>query len=523
MKIRTATAAFAGLALAGLLVSPAVACAQSALALPLAAADTQNDLAVAVGKSVLIDTTRPIARVAVGLGEVAEARVISPIEVMINGKTAGETSLILWDRQGGRQFFNIRVRAANGAAENTLEAVRRELRTELPNQPLTVSAENGIVYLRGTVKDLTAATRAAQIAAMAGKVVNLLNVELPPSDPQILLKVRFASVDRSKANQMGINLFNLGLGNVLGGISTGQFSPPSISSGTSSTGMTGGKGTATVTDQGNFMAYFPGLNAGVTIKNLEQKGVVQVLAEPNLVATNGKQASFLAGGEYPYPVVQPGSSGSGASVSIEFKEYGIRLNFLPIITPRGSVRLQVAPEVSSLDTTNSVEVSGFNVPAISTRKVRTEVELKPGESFIIGGLLDNRETETLEKIPFIGDIPVLGKFFQSMSRTRTNTELIVVVTPELVKPIESASAVPNLKYPREFLPPNSNAALHTPDPQAAAQPAPVTIPVEKLIESMRPEPNMVIEAGKGGFGAASTTGSSTTSTVIPPQSTVPSP
>lgn len=511
--------AFAFSILAGCLASLQ---AQAPLATPVAATDAENDLAVAVGKSVLIDTSRPIARVAVGLGDVAEARVISPVEVMINGKAIGETSLILWDRQGGRQFFNVRVRAATSAAETALEAVRHELRTEFPGQPLTVSAENGTVYLRGTVKDLTAAQRAAQIAGLAGKVVNLLNVEVPPSDPQILLKVRFASVDRSKANQMGINLFNLGLGNVLGGISTGQFSPPTVASGSTSTGMSSSVGTATTSDQGNFMAYFPGLNAGAIIKNMEQKGVVEVLAEPNLVATNGKQASFLAGGEYPYPVVQPGSSGSGASVSIEFKEYGIRLNFLPVITPRGSVRLQVAPEVSSLDTTNSIEISGFDVPAISTRKVRTEVELKPGESFIIGGLLDNRETETLQKIPYIGDIPVLGKFFQSMSRSRTNTELIVVVTPELVKPIEAADGEPNLKFPKDFLPANTKGEMHTPNAQAAA-PAPASIPVERLLESMKPEPTMVIEGGKGGFGSASSMSNSTTTTVTAPQAAVPSP
>jgi pilus assembly protein CpaC len=523
MRARTRSAFWGwSLAAALVLISLPPLYGQAVLAKPVAAADMQNDLAVTVGKSVLIDTSRPIARVAVGLGEVAEARVISPIEVMINGKTVGETSLILWDRQGGRQFFNVRVRAASGAAETTLEAVRRELRTELPTQPLTVTAENGIVYLRGTVKDLTAASRAVQISAMAGKVINLLNVELPPAEPQILLKVRFASVDRSKANQLGINLFNLGLGNVLGGISTGQFSPPTVASGSTTGGMAGSIGTATVPNQGNFMAYFPGLNAGATITDLEQKGVVEVLAEPNLVATNGKQASFLAGGEYPYPVVQPGSSGSGASVSIEFKEYGIRLNFLPVITPRGSLRLQVAPEVSSLDTTNSVEISGFDVPAISTRKVRTEVELKPGESFIIGGLLDNRETEVLQKIPFIGDIPVLGKFFQSMSRNRTNTELIVVVTPELVKPIESTEAQPNLKFPRSFLPQDANTVLHTPDQKTTAQPAPATIPVEKLMESMKPEPSMVIEGGKGGFGSASSMSSSTTTSTAP-QAVAPGP
>ncbi len=172
------------------------------------------------------------------------------------------------------------------------------------------------------------------------------------------------------------------------------------------------------------------MNLGATIQALEAKGLVEVLAEPNVLAQNGKQASFLAGGEYPYPVVQGSSvAGSGSSVTIQFKEYGVRLNFIPTITPRGTIRLQVAPEVSSLDFTNAVTVSGFQIPAIAVRKVKTEVELGEGQSFAIGGLLDNRETETFQKIPFLSSIPILGKFFQSISKNKNNTELIVIVTP----------------------------------------------------------------------------------------------
>jgi pilus assembly protein CpaC len=265
------------------------------------------------------------------------------------------------------------------------------------------------------------------------------------------------------------------------------------------------------------------LNGGASIQALQTTGVMQILAEPNLLATNGKQASFLAGGEYPYPVVQGGSGGSGSSVSIEFKEYGVRLNFLPTITPRGTIRLQVAPEVSSLDFTNAVEVSGFDVPAITTRKVRTEVELSAGESFVIGGLLDNRETQTFEKLPFLGDIPVLGKFFQSISKSRTNTELIVVVTPELVTPIAPGAPVPALNYPEKFLPTNTAGAMHTPVTSTAAASAAIptaraVIPVEKLIDSMKPETPLVIEGARGGFGTASST---TTTSATAAQSTAP--
>jgi pilus assembly protein CpaC len=172
-----------------------------------------------------------------------------------------------------------------------------------------------------------------------------------------------------------------------------------------------------------------------------------------------------------------------------FKEFGVRLNFIPTITPRGTIHLQVAPEVSSLDFTNAVQFDGYQIPAISIRKVKTEIELSEGQSFAIGGLLDNRETQTLQKIPFISSVPILGKLFQSISRTKSNTELIVIVTPELVQPIPAGAPLPKLNYPEPFLPTNSNIPMHTPDDKSSAhvsQPAPATMPVERLIESMKP-------------------------------------
>lgn len=475
--------------------------------------DSPNELLVSVGKTVLVDCALPVARVAVGLGDYAEATAISPTEIMVNGKAAGETSLIIWDTRGGRQFFNLIVHGSELLSHEHLDAIRRELKAELPGQTLKVSSDNGTIFLRGTVKDLNASGRAVQIASTAGKVVNLLNVEVPAADPQILLKVRFASVDRSKSKQLGINLFSLGLGNTVGGITTGQFTPPIVSgsSGSGNNGVSTSGYMATFTNELNFLAFFPGLGGGADIQALESKGVVEVLAEPNVMAANGKQASFLAGGEYPYPVVQGGSGGSGSSVSLMFKEYGVRLNFIPTITPRGTIRLQVAPEVSSLDFTNAIQVSGFDVPAIATRKVNTEVELSDGETFILGGLLDNRETETFQKIPFIGDVPILGKFFQSISRKKTNTELIVIVTPEIVAPIEAGGTKPGLKYPENFLAPNSDIPMNNPDAKTAANklaPPPATIPVEKLIQSLKPETPLVIESAREGFGSASTAAAS---------------
>jgi pilus assembly protein CpaC len=463
--------------------------------------DSSNELSVAVGKTVLVDTARPISRIAIGLDDVAHVDAVSPTEVMVNGKAPGETSLIIWDRSGGRQFFNVTVRASTGVSNDNLDAIRRELRTELPDQSLKLNTENGVIFLRGTVKTLGDSDRAVKIASTGGKVVNLLNVVMPLADPQILLKVKFASVDLSKEQQLGINVFSTGFGNVIGAATTGQFSPPGIT-----LPVAGGGSTAAISNQLNLFAFLPGLNVGATLQALQQKNIVEVLAEPNVLALNGKEASFLAGGEYPYPTVQGTASGGAGAVTISFKEYGVRLNFIATVTPRGTVRLQVAPEVSSLDFTNAIEISGFDVPAINTRKIKTEVELGDGQSFGIGGLLDNRDTETFQKIPFLGDIPILGKFFQSEQKTKTKTELIVIVTPEIVAPVDNAADLPTPKYPGKFLPPNSGVPMNTPDAKNAANtmpPPPASLTVEKLLDSMKPETPLVVESSSGTFGAAS--------------------
>jgi pilus assembly protein CpaC len=490
----------------------ALAQAPPAGAQPTAATsqDSTNDLSLAVGKSVVLDLARPVVRIVVGLGGFAEAQAVSPTQILLSGKAPGETSLIIWDQSGGRQFFNVTVRQSSFASEDALDGIRRELRAELPGQNVRVSQDNGVIFLRGTVSNLNNSDRAVMIASTAGKVVNLLNVNVPAPEPQILLKVKFASIDRTKEKQLGINLFSTGAANTIGSVTTGQFTP------TTPAGIAPGT-VGTVTPL-NIFAFYPGIGLGVTIQALEQKGLAEVLAEPNVLAKNGHQASFLAGGEYPYPVAQTGTSGGGsAPITIQYKQYGVLLAFLPTITNRGTIRLQVAPEVSALDYANSVNIGGAQVPALTIRRVKTEVELADGQSFIIGGLLDNRETDNFSKIPFIGDVPILGKFFQSMQRTKTNTELIVIVTPEIVNPIEAGAPVPELKYPVGFLPPNSPIPMHTPDqkaPGSAPPPPPATIPVEKLIESMKPETPLVPDNGLSVGGGS---GGGTANTQVAPQ------
>ena len=470
--------------------------------------DTANDLIVGVGKSVLVDSIRPVERIALGSSDLAEATAVSPSEVMLNGKAPGETSLIIWQAGGGRQFFNVKVHPSQAVANDRLDGLRRELRTEFPGQPIRATSEGGVIFLRGNVKDLESSDRAVQIASTAGKVVNLLYVTVPTADPQIMLKVRFASLDRTLSNQLGINIFSTGAANTIGSVTTGQFSPPTLSNNGNSQSATAPFNLSNLL---NLFIFRPDIDLGATIQALENNGVLQVLAEPNVLTANGKQGSFLAGGQFPYPVVQGVTGGTGAgAVTIQFKEFGVRLDFIPTITPRGTIHLQVAPEVSSLDFANGVTISGFTVPAINTRKVQTEVELGEGQSFAIGGLLDQRDNKTMMKIPFLGDVPVLGKFFQSVSKTKTNTELIVIVTPEIVSPLPAGAPLPELKYPDAFLPIASGIPMTTPQPPGPKQAAvaPAAVPVGDLVRSMQPERPLVINSTSPGAIYSSPQGSS---------------
>jgi pilus assembly protein CpaC len=183
---------------------------------------------------------------------------------------------------------------------------------------------------------------------------------------------------------------------------------------------------------------------------LEAKNLVQVLAEPNLMTISGKTASFLAGGEFPYPTLQGGAGGVG-QITVQFREFGIRVQFLPTVTSRGTIRLIVTPEVSSLDVANGLTVQGYTVPGLDIRRVQTEVELVNGQSFVIAGLMDNRLTETIDRIPGLASIPLLGKLFQSRSVNRSNSELLVLVTPEIVDPAKQGLEPPKLTFPKDFL------------------------------------------------------------------------
>lgn len=443
-----------------------------------APATASRDLTVTQGKSVLVDSPVTIERISVADGNVAEAIVISPNEIQVNGLAPGETSMIVWQMGGNRLFFDLTVQRN----ESRVDAIRRELAREMGMDAVTIDREANDIFLRGDVPDLTTAQRAVTIASTLGNVVNLLKVEVPGTDAQILLKVRFADVDRSTADQLGINLFSTGATNTTGAISTGQFQPPRVGGSLSENSTTSSR--ITLQNALNVFLFRPDIDLGATIAALRSQNLLQILAEPNVLALNGHTASFLAGGEFPYPTLQGGGGGLGA-VTIQFREFGVRITFTPTLTPRGTIRLNVTPEVSALDYANGLVFQGFTIPGLSTRRVATDIELEDGQSFAIGGLLDNRDTETFNRIPGLSSIPFFGKLFRSRQINRSNAELLVLVTPELVRPIPADQPLPDLNRPGEFLPPNtSSTPPRTPGvdqtgPVPLSNP-PGTIPVEEL-------------------------------------------
>ena len=425
---------------------------------------------VTVGKSLLMDSPLPIERLSVADGNLADAVAIGPKEVLINGKTPGETSLIVWQKGGSRLIYDLVVRIS----PVRLDAVRQQLAREYPDEDINVTFDNDTIFVRGTVKDVVAAARVIAIATTLGKPVDLLRVEVPPSEAQILVKVRFANVDRSATLNLETDF------------ASGAFNQ-TTAAGVGSPISTNGGQTVTLANAVNFFLFRKDINLAAALQLLANKSQLEMLAEPTVPAINGKQAFFTAGGEFPFPMIQPGAA--GAVVTLSWREYGVRLNFLPIVTPRGTIRLQVQPEVSSLDYTHAVTLQGFTIPALTTRRVQTEIELESGQSFVIAGLIDNQTSESLSKVPGIGDIPILGKLFQSKNVTRNNSELLVIVTPEIVRPIPAEQPVPELKFVKPFLPPNTEGPLGHPGMDKTG-PVPVnppskTIPIEQLLQQQR--------------------------------------
>jgi pilus assembly protein CpaC len=402
--------------------------------IPAAAQGEGQALHIFVGKSVLINLQTPITRILSSNPAVIDTLATSPTQVVVEGKAAGSSSLILWDTGGHSQILDVTV-------DVNIARLRTAIEQTYPNEQITVQSDGAHLILTGTVSDGKIADEVGKMAAAySAGVVNSLTVA-PVHEQQVLLEVKFAEVDRTKLQQLGFNFFSTGAANTIGSVSTQQFGPPSLQSIPGSSGSTGTVSTTLqISDILNIFAFRPDLNLGATIKDLESKSVLQILAEPNLLSLNGQKASFLAGGEFPVPVVQGGQN--LGVVTIQFRPFGVQLDFTAYIGKNNVMRLHVRPEVSTLDFSNAVIISGFTVPAFSTRRAETDIELKDGQSFGIAGLLDNRAQVQFSKIPGIGDIPILGNFFRSRSVSRSNSELVVLVTPHVVDPIKMNNPPP---------------------------------------------------------------------------------
>jgi pilus assembly protein CpaC len=392
-------------------------------------------LRVMVDKSLLINTTERLKRISVTDPNVAYATVISPTQILVHGKTPGEVSLLIWDELERSRSFDLRV-------DVDVSACAEEEHRVFPDERITVTPSRSAIVLSGHVSTEDVSKRAGLLAdAYSKNVVNVLTFG-PVGAQEVLLQVKFVEVDRTALTQFGLNLFSTGAGNTIGTLTTGQFGgfgPQQIQS--------GAPPTQSINNPLNLFFFRPDINLGATIEALQSKNVLQILAEPNLIALNGKEASFLAGGQFPFPIVQPGAGFT--TVTIAFKEFGVKLVFTPLITPNGNIHLKVAPEVSALDFSNALTVNGTTIPALSTRKAETEFELQDGQSFVIAGLIDNRVTDIYNKVPGLGDIPILGQFFRSKSLQKSNSELMVLCTVRRISPETTSPAVP--QAPKPFL------------------------------------------------------------------------
>jgi len=413
--------------------------AQAQLAQPSLAPETQS-VHIQVGRSIVLNTQSRLRRIVVSNPNVLDTVTVSTTQVVVTAKMPGSSSLVLWDEGSNARILDV-------YADIDVSGLRDGIRSAYPNESVQIDVEQGRVLASGKVSSKASADNVLKMASVYSKdVVDSMTI-VPRHEKQIMLRVQFAEVDRIKLDQFGINLLSTGAANTPGTISTGQFGPPSLGTTGSITGVIGASVTGTSTslstnDLLNIFLFRPDLNLGATIRDLQQKNVAQILAEPNLMVRSGESAKFLAGGEFPFPVVQGGTT-SGVAVTIQFRPYGVKLEFTGTIEG-DIIRLKVSPEVSTLDYTNAITLSGFTVPAISTRRADTEIELRNGQSFGIAGLLDRRTTAQLSKVPGIGDIPILGALFRSRSISKTNTELLVLVTPVIVDPLAENVAVPPL-------------------------------------------------------------------------------
>jgi pilus assembly protein CpaC len=382
---------------------------------------------VLVGQSRVINFDKPVGRFSVSNPEIAEAVLVTPDQVLVNGKAFGQVNFIAWEQSGGEYLvFDVYVRT-------NLSLIDSQIRALFPKDDIRLSQANGSVVISGSVTDLQTAAQVDSVVQAAGfKTVNMLASPVK-NMAQVQLQVRVAEVNRTKMKDYSTSFTTVPPGGTGGYINSGN--------GPSQLGDTTTSPTSLIMDSIispalNLFIFNRTINTAAMLRALRTQGAFRELAEPNLIAMDGQQASFLAGGEFPVPVVQGGgATGSGLAMTVVFKEYGVRLNFKPTIIDEDHIRLELEPEVSTIDFANGVKFNGFVIPGLKTRRAKTGVELRDGQSFALAGLLDNSETKTFSHIPVVSEIPVIGNLFKSKSFQKSETELMFIVTATLVKPV----------------------------------------------------------------------------------------
>ncbi len=427
------------------------------ISMGLARAQGAEALNLKVGQSVVIDYPSDIRQVDFSNPEILDGNAVTTREIVLHGKGLGTTTMIVWSKTGQRTFYNITV-------DTNVDPLKRLLRESFPNENILVSTSRDSISLNGHVSSKEVQDRAVALATPFAKtIVPNMQFGTPIGiERQILLRVKFLDLDRNKELSYGVNLLGLA-GQTSLGTTTGQFGGGSLT-GTLGTGAGQQSSvTSTITKALNIFALDPKLNIGALIQALEAETIAQTLAEPTLIATNGKEAFFLVGGEVPIPVLQGGAN--AGAVTIQYKEFGIKLIFTPNITDNHTIKLHLRQEVSSLDYSNAVVLSGFTIPALQTRRAETDVEMGEGQSFVIAGLVNNTEVDIYNKIPILGSLPIFGALFKSRQENKTREDLVVVVTPEITMPINANDPQPNIYMPKDFLVRLSPDDLPKPQPK----------------------------------------------------------
>ena len=434
-----------------------------------AAVDAPVDIDLLVGRSTVLNVGATIARVSLTVPDIADALVTAPSQLLIHGKQPGTISLFVWDRSGSIKTYEVKVR-------RDLTPLVAHIKQLFPGEPIEVRGSGKDVILSGTVSGQYVIDKAAAVAGgyveKKENVVNLMKQQEGIASNQVLLRVRFAEVSRSALQELGVSLFSDGNNNINARTTTQQFAAPFFDQQNPLQGKN-----LVFSDYLNLYVFDLKNQIGAVVKAMQSKGLFQSLAEPNLIALNGKEASFLAGGEFPYPVPQGLNQ-----IAIYFKEYGVRLKFTPTVLGGDLIQLKLAPEVSSLDFNNAVIIEGFRVPALTSRRADTEVELRDGQTFAIAGLLNNTALSSMRKVPGIGDIPILGQLFRSRAYQKDQTELVVMVTPTILRKDSTGASegLPALMEPYLGRPdrtyPNPNPYIGSPRYPSSGQKPPTTAP-----------------------------------------------